>query len=243
MTMKRNLFSYALGRAKALVGSCLQGLAVWVMVPALVLSSCSYRQFGAVATGSSLGGMLGSSIGGLMGGWRGSDKGTIAGMVIGGVAGAVVTAPRDNTREHVERVPEERQSSTRVDVHFDSYNSPQYRSSYAAHADLTNLVVGDIHFLDGNNNQRLDADEEAYIVFEIYNRGSKTLYNVTPYITCDSKRVVLSSPATIQSLGSGQGIRYKAMVKAIRKPKKGPLNFTISFGKGNQQVVAKTFSI
>lgn len=37
----------------------------------LLLSSCSYRQFGAVATGSSLGGMLGSSIGGLMGGYRG----------------------------------------------------------------------------------------------------------------------------------------------------------------------------
>lgn len=48
----------------------------------LLFTACSYNQYGAVATGSSLGGMFGSSIGGLMGGPRGADIGTLAGMVI-----------------------------------------------------------------------------------------------------------------------------------------------------------------
>ena len=62
----------------------------------LLLTSCSYNQYGAVATGSSLGGMFGSSIGGLMGGPRGADKGTVMGMVIGGAIGAAATAPRNH---------------------------------------------------------------------------------------------------------------------------------------------------
>ena len=49
-----------------------------IVVPLLSISllftACSYNQYGAVATGSSLGGMFGSSIGGLMGGPRGADR-------------------------------------------------------------------------------------------------------------------------------------------------------------------------
>ena len=72
---------------------------ILLLSAALTLSSCSsYRQFNAVATGSSLGGMFGSSIGGLMGGPRGADTGTLAGMVIGGAIGAAAAAPRSEQK-------------------------------------------------------------------------------------------------------------------------------------------------
>lgn len=221
----------------------------------LTLTSCSYNQFGAVATGSSLGGMLGSSIGGLMGGPRGSDRGTIAGMVLGGAVGAVATAARNQHNQPRTAQPDDTSSQTCQDdayasstgndgvVSYDTYNSSRYRVPSAAHSDLEDLEVSNIHFLDDNNNQRLDDGERALIVFDIYNRGTKTLYNLAPNITCSSKRVAVSPAATIASVLPGQGIRYTASVVAVRRLKEGPLRFTISFGTGKQQVVVKTFEI
>lgn len=78
--------------------SASRGLVLSILCTGLILSSCSYNQFGAVATGSSLGGMLGSSIGGLMGGPRGADCDTIAGMVIGGAVGLLLLPHAFNTK-------------------------------------------------------------------------------------------------------------------------------------------------
>lgn len=214
-------------------------------------SSCSYQQFGAVATGSSLGGMFGSSIGGLMGGPRGSDKGTLAGMVIGGAIGAAVTAPRDQSSSRSQA--EQAESYDDVDVYnrrgrtgevqYDSYNNPRYQSPAAAASDLGCLEVTNVHFLDANGNQCLDRDEEAYIVMDIYNRGARTLYNVAPNISCTSRRVAISPAAAIASLPSGQGVRYKAAVKTTRRISDPSLLFTVSFGTGKQAVTAKQFKI
>ena len=216
----------------------------------LMLSSCSYNQFGAVTAGSSLGGALGSSIGGLMGGPRGSDKGTIAGIVIGGTIGAVATSPR--IHQKVKQAQQESRTSDYDDsyassdnssVQFDTYNSPRYTQPAAVNSDLAALTVENVHFLDENNNRRLDYNEKAYLVFDIYNRGSKTLFNVAPNITCDSKRVAISAAASVASVLPNQGIRYKAAVVAVRRLKNQPLTFTISFGTGSQTVVAKTIKI
>ena len=234
----------------------LRGTILTMLCMSLTLTSCSYNQFGAVATGSSLGGMLGSSIGGLMGGPRGSDKGTIAGMVLGGAVGAVATATRNqhnqprtvqsyNSSSQTYQDDAYNSSSSGNDgvVSYDTYNSSRYRVPSAAHSDLEDLEVSNIHFLDDNNNQRLDDGERALIVFDISNRGAKTLYNVAPNITCSSKRVAVSPAATIASVLPGQGIRYTASVVAVRRLKDAPLRFTVSFGTGKQQVVVKTFEI
>ena len=153
-----------------------------VLSLAMGVSSCSYNQFAGVATGSSLGGMLGSSIGGLMGGPRGADRGTLAGMIIGGAVGAAATAPhtpKADTQNDSYAYGNDTPSSGN-EVQYGTYNNPRYKSAAAAHSDLQSLEVSNIHFLDDNNNQRLDADEQACIVFDIYNRGSRTLYNVAP---------------------------------------------------------------
>lgn len=228
---------------------------------AVLLSSCtSYQQFGAVATGSSLGGMLGSSIGGLAGGYRGHVRGTIAGMIIGGAVGAAVTAPsEDRTSKKMGRAKDAAGEVGRVqdmdddvysgssysddEVQYGTYNSPSYQSPAATTSDLDYIEVANVHFLDDNNNQALDRDEEAFLVMEIYNRGDKTLYNVTPQITCSSKRVLISPAATVNRMEPGVGIRYKAGVKPYRRIGDDYVTFTVSFSNGMQQVVAKTFRI
>jgi len=215
---------------------------------ALLLSSCSYQQFGAVATGSSLGGMFGSSIGGLMGGPRGSDKGTLAGMVIGGVVGAAATASHNNNAKNSDNESyyddvDVYNRHSNGDVQYGTYNSPTYQSPAAATSDLEYIEVTNLHFLDSNNNQRLDRDEEAFIVMDIYNRGDRTLYNLTPRISCDSKRVLISPAASIGNLSPGQGVRYKAAVKSTRRTNEGYLLFSVGFGTGKQAVTAKQFKI
>lgn len=227
---------------------------------ALLFTSCSYRQFGAVATGSSLGGMLGSSIGGLMGGWRGADKGTVAGMLIGGAIGAVVTTQRNAGQ----RTPDETDTENMPDgygypsdgeytptprhrtddrVTYGTYNSPRYRNPTARVSDLSCIDVSNIHFLDANNNRRLDNGEEATIVMDVYNRGNKTLYNVTPHIRCSSRRVMVSPAATVESIRPGRGIRYKTIVRAAKRLRGEELRFTVTFGTGRQAVEASSFSI
>lgn len=216
----------------------------WLAFPLamlLLLSSCSYRQFNAVATGSSVGGMLGSSIGGLAGGPRGYDTGTLAGMVIGGAIGAAVTAPKQNESDSRTSTADDVYETE--EVHYGTYRSPKYTSPAATRVDLSELEICNVHFLDANNNARLDQDEEACIVMDIYNRGNRTLYNVTPAITCSSRRVSISPAATVNSLQPGQGIRYRASVKANRRLKEEAVLFYVNFGSGKQTVKAKTFKI
>lgn len=219
----------------------------------MLFSSCSNSQFSTILSSSSVGGMLGSSIGGVMNGPRGADKGTIAGMVIGGAVGAAVTT-HNNAKRSAPASPERSRNSNDAgedtyaysannEVQFDSYNKPSYNVPKAASSDLQCLEVSNLHFIDSNNNRKLDNGEKAYIVFDIYNRGSKTLYNVAPDITCNTSRVAISAPASVATLLPNQGIRYKAEVVAVKKVSGQTLQFTISFGKGKQKVVAQSFSI
>lgn len=218
----------------------------------MTLSSCCNSQFNTILSSSSVGGMFGSSIGGIINGPRGADKGTIAGMVIGGAIGAAVTTHNNAKKQHSSTNQQSTTRSSNDDVYdydnsnvqFDTYNSDTYKKvAAAATSDLACLEVTNVKFLDANNNRKLDNDEKAFIVFDIYNRSNKTLYNVTPNITCNSSRVAISSAASVASVLPGQGIRYKATIVPIKKLKERPLQFTISFGSGKQRVVAKTFSI
>lgn len=225
---------------------------------AVLLSSCSYSRFAGVATGSTMGGMLGSSIGGIMGGPLGSDKGTLAGMLIGGTVGAVVTAPRDrsaerspntdyddsyfeednyNRRDRSHRAPET------DEVQYGKYRPATGGASSATMYDLQGLRVSHISFVDSNGNRCLDRGEEATLIFDVYNESGKTLYNVTPHITCNNRRVTISAPATVERMSPGRGIRYKTVVSASRRLGPEPLTFTVSFGRGSQAVQAKTFTI
>lgn len=205
----------------------------------VLLSGCSSQQFGAVATGSSLGGMFGSSIGGLFGGPRGHDAGALVGMVAGGAIGAAATSPRNAT-------PNRSRSQADDDPAYGDVQYGRYApaaSAYANSHDWTALHVTGIRFNDATGDRRLNASERAQIVMDIYNRGNVTLYDIAPQITCSNKRVNISNPAIVSVLEPGQGFRYTAQVVGRHNLKSGTATFSISFGSGKNQVVAKSFTV
>ena len=220
---------------------------VWLFVSfACLLSSCSYNQMAGVATGGSFGAIFGSSIGGLLGGPRGSDVGTLVGLVAGSTLGAAATADRSQkkTEERTDNYSYYQQPS-----HYTEDIQYGYSERPSAHREMHNysrwayLDVTNLRFNDPNNNRQLDAGEQAYVIMDIYNRSDVPMRNVAPIISCDNRRITISHTAIVSVLPSGAGVRYKAALVGSERLKSGHTLFTVSFGEGNQKVVAKTFRI
>lgn len=192
---------------------------VVTLASVLMLSSCASSQFGGAMNGASLGGMLGSAIGGILGGPRGADIGTVVGIIGGGAAGAAATAPKDSRRS------DDGSYSKRDDNHYDADVYPSENRSKMNNG----VEVRNIQFYDANNNQTLNAGETGTLVMEIYNQTDKMLYNITPQIACNNKRVRISAPATIMNIEPGDGVRYRAIITAPRKLKLQEAIFSIGF--------------
>ena len=192
---------------------------VVTLASVLMLSSCASSQFGGAMNGASLGGMLGSAIGGILGGPRGADIGTVVGVIGGGAAGAAATAPKESRRS------DDGSYSKRDDNHYDADVYPSENRSKMNNG----VEVRNIQFYDANNNQTLNAGETGTLVMEIYNQTDKMLYNITPQITCNNKRVRISTPATIMNIEPGGGVRYRAIITAPRKLKSQEAIFSIGF--------------
>lgn len=225
-----------------------------LLLCAALLSSCTFRQYEGVATGSTLGGLFGSAIGGLLGGYDGYEKGTVIGMVAGGVAGAVVADKADKKAQ-------ERYESSRYNRDYaygnrdyaydnDGYyydNSISYgrseRYDYESMNRWADLDIVNVQYKDRNGNRTLEAGEEVFVTFDIRNRGRQTLYNVAPRIATNNRHISVSPPAIISTLSPGQGVRYKAAVRASRGLKNGEAIFTVTFGNGRDAYTAKTFRI
>lgn len=225
-----------------------------LLLCAALLTSCTFRQYEGVATGSTLGGLFGSAIGGLLGGYDGYEKGTVIGMVAGGVAGAVVADKADKKAQ-------ERYESSRYNRDYayenrdyaydnDGYyydNSISYgrseRYDYESINRWADLDIVNVQFKDRNGNRTLEAGEEVFVTFDIRNRGRQTLYNVAPRIATNNRHISVSPPAIISTLSPGQGVRYKAAVRASRGLKNGEAIFTVTFGNGRDAYTAKTFRI
>lgn len=205
----------------------------------LLFASCTTTEFGAVATGSTLGGIFGSAIGGIFGGHRGAHMGAAVGMVLGGVGGAAAASDMEARNERNDDAYD-----VDDDVDDRQYGGVIYRKARKtspADGNLwANLEVQNVVFSDGNVNHALDAGEEVFLSFEIYNNGNRPLFDVSPIITCDTKHISFSPPATISVIEPGQGIRYRAMVRASSRLKNGKTIFRIIFG-GNY--VAKAFTV
>lgn len=199
-----------------------------------MMSSCtSYNQMNGVFSGSMLGGIFGSSIGGLMDGPRGHDAGQLMGMVIGGAAGAAVTTPR---------------KATKYDD-YDTYGrTKRSAATTISESQMTreydNLSIENLRFIDKNNNQAIDAGENAKIIFELKNNGSSTLYNITPVLgVSDNKRIMISPTAIIASLAPGRSVKYTAEVFGQKNLKNGIADFSIGFAKGDMVYTVREFQL
>ena len=214
-------------------------LGIFALSAVLLMSSCeSSDQFGAAAGGGVLGAIFGSAIGGLMGGPRGADAGAAIGIIAGATMGAAAAAPKERGRSD-------------YDYTTDTYNrhSKVVYSSRGEDADrlgreFAKVEIQNLRFIDGNNNQAIDAGENSKIAFEVKNNGSHTIYDIAPVISVNgTKHIVISPTAVISYIDAGQAVRYTAEVYADRKLRNGTAEFTISFAKGDYLYNMTTFHL
>ena len=203
-----------------------------LMVSALMLSSCqSMGQFYGAATGASIGGMFGSAIGGISDGRRGSDLGTVVGMAVGGIVGAAATAPKTDNGNY-------RSSDYYYDYDMDDYRQNNAYSPYV------NIEIVDLRFVDENNNNALDANEHAKLVFIMRNTGRDYVYDIAPVITVSgTKEIYLSPTAIVKELAPGKAVRYQSELIATKKLKNGPADFTIGFSDGDKIYTMRSFQL
>jgi len=217
-------------------------LPIALLSGALLLSGCtSYNQFGATATGASLGGLFGSAIGSITGGYHGHAVGTVVGMATGAVMGAAASKSIEDNQSGTYRTQRAKSSNYGYEDDVEYSRSRVYSGS--AHSNWSNIDIRNIQYSDANDNHVLEAGETANISFEIYNTGSEALYDVAPQITCNTKHVQVSPTAIVSTIEPGQGVRYRAAVAGGNRLKDGEAAFQVSFGSGSRKVTASTFRI
>lgn len=203
----------------------------------MLLSSCTSNMM----EGAALGSMFGSSIGAITGGHRGYHTGGLIGAVAGAALGAAVDEserPSHNDAVRVQSYADDRDA----EVQYRDYAEDH---PYAPVSPWESLSIENVTFSDANGNRYLNAGERGYISFDIRNNGHRDINNVMPIVSSNNNRVTLSTPAIIQTIPAGQGVRYKVSVSAKRSLREGVTNFKIYFSNayGRNAVIMKTFNI
>lgn len=217
-----------------------------LLAGSLAFGSCTtYSEWNRGTTGAYVGSMVGSIIGDIIGGYHGHSVGALIGGATGAAIG--VASARHDDRQAEEyasnrrRQQRERSYSYDDDIYYGNGNEYSYSApvSPAEYLEINNVV-----FADANSNRVLERGETAYITFDIANTSDKPIYNVSPIITCDNRRIAISPTATIAKLDAGRGMRYKATVCAQSNVRSGMTTFQIAFAeRGNKLAPAKTFRI
>ncbi len=201
-----------------------------MILPAFLLGGCVSGRMsgnpGAVMTGASIGGSVGSAIGGIIGennhGWRGGYRGSAIGTIVGTIAGAAignaVSTARDREEGYVET----------TEKRYDSRPLPQRP------AQMPDLRIRNIRFIDTNRNHVIDAGESSKVIFEVVNEGRTPVYDVVPALeeVTGMKNIYISPSVMIEKIAPGEGIRYTATIHGGEKLKSGEvvLRATIAAG-------------
>ena len=209
----------------------------------ILISSCATTGQGA-ANGAYFGGVLGSAVGALTGGHRGHFAGTIVGTIIGGAAGAAVGA--HNERQRVEhRGAVAANQNARRPSGINNRNSEYSRDDYQEYASSP-LTIRNLRFVGDDGNNVINRGENCKIIFELANNTGRVINDIIPDIfEVNGNSHLTISPATrIESLRSGDAIRYTANVRADKRMKEGTAYFRIMVStEGSEFVPLRDFSI
>lgn len=108
-------------------------------------------------------------------------------------------------------------------------------SSYSYDA---NIEIVNARFIDDDRNGTLGRGETGKIIFEIFNRSNKPVFDVQPCVVeAEGNRHIYISPSIhVERIAPGKGIRYTAMVKADNKIKDGKALFCLSVLQGTKKI-------
>ena len=190
-------------------------LIVLVIIISL-LSSCSSGGMQGSPAATMLGAQVGGMVGGLAGNphgrnYRGHMLGSIVGTVTGAAVGNALTTPRSSNDKY-----EEGYISSR-DAKMNNINT------------RSKLSIRDIRFIDSNRNHVIESEEDCQIIFVVMNKGDYPIYDVTPIVEEVSgiKHLYISSSVIVESIPSGEGIKYTANIRTGRKMKTGEAVFRV----------------
>ena len=195
----------------------------------IAFSSCTTdKEWNRCAAGAYIGSMFGSIVGDLVAGHHGSHVGALVGGTLGAAAGVASAKAEQNGGERSDNRPADNYQKD----YYDNSISYGYGNNYAYNppADPSScLEIRHIEFADDNGNRLLEPYEQAYISIDIYNRSRNAVYDVSPIVYCDNKHITLSPTATIATIASGKGIRYRCVVRAGKRLQTGITTFEIGF--------------
>lgn len=102
----------------------------------------------------------------------------------------------------------------------------------------SSLEIMNARFVDSNEDNYLNRNETAKVIFEIRNNGAHTLYDVVPTVieTTGNKHIFISPSVHVESIAPGHVIRYTAMVKADNRLKNGTACFCVSVIQGGKTI-------
>jgi hypothetical protein len=97
------------------------------------------------------------------------------------------------------------------------------------------LVEGSLSFLDANKNNALDANEQAYLVFQLKNTGYGDATGLTAQLELSGskKGVILERKISLDKVPLGKTTSYKIPVSSNFTTERGSLTFTITVNEPN----------
>ena len=102
----------------------------------------------------------------------------------------------------------------------------------------SSLEIMNARFVDSNEDNTLNRNDTAKVIFEIRNNGPHTLFDVVPTVieTTGNKHIFISPSVHVESIAPGHVIRYTAMVKADNRLKNGTACFCVSVIQGGKTI-------
>lgn len=100
------------------------------------------------------------------------------------------------------------------------------------------IEIKNARFVDDNQDGKIERGELSKVIFEVYNRGNHTLYDVVPTVVeaTGNRHIIISPNMHVESIQPGKGIRYTALVKADNRLKDGNAQFCVSVVQGNKKI-------
>lgn len=100
------------------------------------------------------------------------------------------------------------------------------------------IEIKNARFVDDNQDGKIERGELSKVIFEVYNRGNHTLYDVVPTVVeaTGNRHIMISPNMHVESIQPGKGIRYTALVKADNRLKDGNAQFCVSVVQSNKKI-------
>lgn len=100
------------------------------------------------------------------------------------------------------------------------------------------IEIKNARFVDDNQDGKIERGELSKVIFEVYNRGNHTLYDVVPTVVeaTGNRHIMISPNMHVESIQPGKGIRYTALVKADNRLKDGNAQFCVSVVQDDKKI-------